>query len=120
MSMGMIAVFGGARSGKSHFAQELAEKLRKSTVYIATAQNKDGEMAERIAKHQATRPKSWETVEAPYQLAKAIDICAQRAEVILVDCVSVYLSNLLLKGFGDIGTEEDPQLPLNLDSEILA
>lgn len=120
MSRGIIAVFGGARSGKSSFAQELAEQLGKSTIYIATAQNKDKEMAERIAKHQATRPKSWETVEATHNLAEAICSCAEQAEVILVDCVSVYLSNLLLKRFGDLGTDEDPQLPPNLESEILA
>ena len=120
MSRGIIAVFGGARSGKSSFAQELAEQLGKSTIYIATAQNKDEEMAERIAKHQATRPETWETVEATHNLAQAIRSCAEQAEVILVDCVSVYLSNLLLKSFGDLGMDEDPQLPPSLEVEILA
>jgi len=120
MSRGIIAVFGGARSGKSSFAQELAEQLGKPTIYIATAQNKDKEMAERIAKHQATRPEAWETVEATHNLAETIGVCAEQAEVILVDCVSVYLSNLLLRNLGDLGTDEDPQLPPNLESEILA
>ena len=77
-------------------------------------------MAERIAKHQATRPETWQTVEAPYNLAQAIRSCAEQAEVIVVDCVSVYLSNILLRSVGDLGEDDDPQLPPNLESEILA
>lgn len=119
MKKGIIAVLGGARSGKSSFAQEIAQKLGKSTIYIATAQNKDEEMAERIAKHRATRPQTWETLEAPYNLVQAIREGAARAEVILVDCLSVYISNLLLKGFGDLGTDDDPKLPPNLEAELL-
>lgn len=115
----IITVIGGARSGKSSFAQSLAEKLDGTTVYIATAHNKDGEMAERILKHQESRPSTWKTVEAPYDLATAIRESGSETQVILVDCVTLFLSNLLLRGLGDLGTEDDPQLPLSLEHDLL-
>lgn len=115
----IVTVIGGARSGKSTFAQNLAEKLDKTTVYIATAHNKDGEMTERILKHQESRPTTWKTVEAPYDLATAIRESGSEVEVIVVDCVTLFLSNLLLSGLGDLGTEDDPQLPPHLEQDLL-
>ncbi|MEM9500769.1 MAG: bifunctional adenosylcobinamide kinase/adenosylcobinamide-phosphate guanylyltransferase [Pseudomonadota bacterium] len=89
-------VLGGARSGKSRYAQKLAEGFDGSRTYIATAQAFDDEMRERIARHQADRDTSWETVEAPIGLADAILEQDSPENVILVDCLTLWLSNLLL------------------------
>ena len=90
-----ILVLGGARSGKSRHAQALAEAIAPTRLYIATAQAFDDEMHDRIARHQADRDASWTTVEAPTDLPEAIRAHAD-APVILVDCLTLWLSNLLL------------------------
>nr|WP_295110151.1 bifunctional adenosylcobinamide kinase/adenosylcobinamide-phosphate guanylyltransferase [uncultured Caulobacter sp.] len=90
-------VLGGARSGKSAFAQKAAEDaaLAGRPVMIATGQAFDDEMAERIARHQADRGESWTTIEAPLALAEAIT--ALPADVVaVVDCLTLWLSNLML------------------------
>ena len=86
-------VLGGARSGKSRFAQQIAEGQSKRRVYIATAEPFDDEMRERIAKHQAARGDGWRTVESPIDLIGAIG-GADPEEIILIDCLTLWLSNL--------------------------
>ncbi|GEB34681.1 MULTISPECIES: bifunctional adenosylcobinamide kinase/adenosylcobinamide-phosphate guanylyltransferase [Brevibacillus] len=102
----IVLVTGGARSGKSTFAETYAAHLGKAGVYIATAQAFDEEMRERIARHRARRQQSgflWETVEEPYALADVIRSLQQRDEfkqnqaVVLVDCLIVWLSNWLIR-----------------------
>jgi adenosylcobinamide kinase/adenosylcobinamide-phosphate guanylyltransferase len=99
--MTSILVLGGARSGKSAFAQKAAESAQKGRssgghpVLIATGQAFDDEMAERIARHQAERGESWTTVEAPLALAEAISALPADA-VAVVDCLTLWLSNLML------------------------
>lgn len=115
----IITVLGGARSGKSTFAERLARKLDQPTAYIATAQNRDGEMGERILKHQASRPETWETVEEPYELATAITRASLTNKVILVDCITLFLSNLLLQGLGDLDSNDNPPLPQSLERDLL-
>jgi len=89
-------VLGGARSGKSAFAQKAAESAtRGRPVLIATGQAFDDEMAERIARHQAERGESWTTVEAPLALPEAIAALPAGA-VAVVDCLTLWLSNLML------------------------
>ncbi len=90
-------VLGGARSGKSAFAQKAAEDGAGvgRPVLIATGQAFDDEMAERIARHQADRGESWTTVEAPLELAEAIAALSADA-VAVVDCLTLWLSNLML------------------------
>jgi len=90
-------VLGGARSGKSAFAQKAAESAAGAgrPVLIATGQAFDNEMAERIARHQAERGESWTTVEAPLALAEAITALPVDA-VAVVDCLTLWLSNLML------------------------
>ena len=90
-------VLGGARSGKSRFAQERVESLSAKRVYVATAEALDGEMRERIARHQADRGASWRTVEAATDLIGAID-AARPGEAILIDCLTLWLSNLFGRG----------------------
>ena len=95
-----LFVLGGARSGKSRHAQGLAEAAATDhatrLVYIATAQAFDGEMTERIARHRAERDERWRTVEAPLALAAAIVEADAPDGVILVDCLTLWASNLML------------------------
>jgi len=88
-------ILGGARSGKSAFAQAQAENLSGALVYIATAQAFDTEMQDRIARHQADRGGRWQTVEAPIDLASAIGIHSRADTVLLVDCLTLWASNLM-------------------------
>lgn len=92
----ILFVLGGARSGKSRYAQGRAEALSKSRVYIATAQPFDAEMQERIARHRADRGAGWRTIEAPLELPEAITAHAGPDRVVLVDCLTLWASNLLL------------------------
>ena len=87
-------VLGGARSGKSRCAEGLIAPLPPPWVYVATAEARDAEMAARIAAHRSRRGPHWETVEAPRELAAALKSC--RGRPVLVDCLTLWLSNLML------------------------
>lgn len=89
-------VIGGARSGKSAWAERQALASGREVVVIVTAQAGDEEMAERIAVHRAQRPNGWRTVEAPLQLAAALQRHARQDRVVIVDCLTLWLTNLLL------------------------
>ncbi|WP_328274504.1 bifunctional adenosylcobinamide kinase/adenosylcobinamide-phosphate guanylyltransferase [Sphingobium sp.] len=91
-----LLVLGGARSGKSRFAQGRAEALTGKLVYLATGQAFDEEMRERIALHRADRGPRWSTVEAPLDLAETITACSTPKTVVLVDCLTLWASNLML------------------------
>ncbi|MBV8131086.1 MAG: bifunctional adenosylcobinamide kinase/adenosylcobinamide-phosphate guanylyltransferase [Alphaproteobacteria bacterium] len=91
-------VFGGARSGKSRYAERLVESAAPGGTYCATAEAGDSEMAERIAAHRARRGSFWHTVEARLALAPAIASEARSERPLLVDCLTLWLSNLLLAG----------------------
>ncbi|WP_375196438.1 bifunctional adenosylcobinamide kinase/adenosylcobinamide-phosphate guanylyltransferase [Sphingobium sp.] len=94
--MTSLLVLGGARSGKSGYAQRRCEAFPGRLAYIATAQAFDTEMEARIARHQGERGERWLTIEAPMDLTDAIWRAASLADVILVDCLTLWLSNLLL------------------------
>ena len=87
-------VIGGARSGKSRYAESLLATLPPPWTYVATAEAGDTEMVERIGAHRSRRGANWETVEAPRHLAAALEV--SRSKPILVDCLTLWLSNLLL------------------------
>jgi len=91
-------ILGGARSGKSRYAELLVENAASRGTYCATAEAGDAEMAERIAAHRARRGPFWRTVEAPLALASAIAAQAEPERPILVDCLTLWLSNLFLAG----------------------
>jgi adenosylcobinamide kinase/adenosylcobinamide-phosphate guanylyltransferase len=91
-------VLGGARSGKSALAEAMARETGLSRVYLATAQAFDHEMSERIARHRADRGDGWRTVEAPLDLVAALDAADSHKNVILIDCLTLWLSNVLLAG----------------------
>lgn len=94
--MSALFVIGGARSGKSRYAQTRAETLGANPVFVATAEAFDDEMHARIAQHRADRDARWRTVEAPRDLAAAIDALDDGRAVVLVDCLTLWTSNLLL------------------------
>jgi adenosylcobinamide kinase/adenosylcobinamide-phosphate guanylyltransferase len=93
-----ILVLGGARSGKSRYARKLAEGTGRHPVLIATAEPSDDEMAARIARHKAERDGRWTTIEEPAALALALRREASGDRVLVVDCLTLWLSNLLLRG----------------------
>ncbi|MEM9205244.1 MAG: bifunctional adenosylcobinamide kinase/adenosylcobinamide-phosphate guanylyltransferase [Pseudomonadota bacterium] len=96
-------VIGGARSGKSRYAESLFEAYLPGAVYIATAQAFDDEMRERIAVHQRQRGDLWETVEAPMELASTVEVRSASRRPILVDCLTLWLTNVMLSD-GDVGS----------------
>ena len=100
--MELIMVTGGARSGKSTFAQKLTlqqEALypEKAVIYLATALTGDAEMRRRVDLHRRNRPSRWLTVEEPWDLGAALDTIPPECGIVLVDCLTVWLSNLLLR-----------------------
>jgi adenosylcobinamide kinase/adenosylcobinamide-phosphate guanylyltransferase len=101
-------ILGGARSGKSDYAERLAAKLGQHVLYIATAEAGDEEMAQRIAAHRAARPATWQTVEAPRQLGAALAEVQEHPDVILLDCLTLLASNLLL------AMESEPQAAIEV------
>jgi adenosylcobinamide kinase/adenosylcobinamide-phosphate guanylyltransferase len=88
-------ILGGARSGKSRFAEQLVAGHPGRRVYLATAEARDAEMAERIRHHRARRGEGWDTVEEPLDLAGALARAAQGGAAVLVDCLTLWLSNLM-------------------------
>ncbi|MFZ1640207.1 MAG: bifunctional adenosylcobinamide kinase/adenosylcobinamide-phosphate guanylyltransferase [Candidatus Contendobacter sp.] len=98
-------ILGGARSGKSAFAQRMATASGLKVLYLATAQAGDAEMAERIARHRAERPHDWGLVEEPLTLAAALRTHAAPNRCLLVDCLTLWLSNLLAAGDESLNVE---------------
>lgn len=94
--MSSLLVIGGVRSGKSRYAQARAEATGLRKVFIATAQALDDEMRERIARHRADRGPNWQAVEAPLELAEAIATQNAPDNVLLVDCLTLWLTNMML------------------------
>jgi adenosylcobinamide kinase/adenosylcobinamide-phosphate guanylyltransferase len=93
----IIFITGGACSGKSEFAEKLAKGFGERLCYLATAQTLDGEMAERVRRHRERRGGEWDTVEEPITLPEALARCDGRYQVVLLDCITLWLSNLLYK-----------------------
>jgi adenosylcobinamide kinase/adenosylcobinamide-phosphate guanylyltransferase len=105
----IILVTGGSRSGKSGFALSLAEDRGGPRVFLATAQAFDDEMRDRIAAHRRARPAGWGLVEEPRAVPEALRrALGQGARTVLVDCVTIWMSNLLLtdEGFGERGAAQ--------------
>ena len=94
----LILVLGGARSGKSRYAERLVEAAAAACTYCATAEAGDAEMAARIAAHRSRRGAFWRTVEAPLALAATIRAEADPERPLLIDCLTLWLSNLMMAG----------------------
>ncbi len=99
MGKRLTIILGGARSGKSSYAEQLAAQVGQQILYVATAQAWDDAMAARITNHRAQRPDSWQTLEAPTQVASAIAQTLDRAplhDLVLIDCLTLLASNVLI------------------------
>lgn len=112
--MALTVLLGGARSGKSALAVRRAGSLGMPVVFVATGEALDDEMAERIARHRAERDADWATVEAPVDLAGALRDAPAEA-CLIVDCLSLWVANLLQRGDG-----EDDVVRLAIESTELA
>ena len=106
MKSQIILCSGGARSGKSEFAEQLALSLKGRKAYVATGQAFDDEMKDRIKKHQLRRGKEWITFEIPLHLHKNWEQIKNVSDVILIDCLTMFTSNHVF-AHGDINTQED-------------
>lgn len=95
MAKNFVLILGGARSGKSNFAQDLAKKLGRKILFVATAQPLDAEMAFRIEEHKKMRPQSWRTLEIDSKIGQRLLSEIKDAEVILLDCITLLISNIL-------------------------
>lgn len=99
-------IIGGARSGKSSFAEQYCLKESNKPAYIATAQIYDSEMASRVKKHQERRTDIWANYEEPYDVSSLLKKIISAHDIILIDCLTLYITNLMLKDFKD---EDDNQ-----------
>jgi adenosylcobinamide kinase / adenosylcobinamide-phosphate guanylyltransferase len=93
-------ILGGARSGKSVWAEHLASQSGRPVLFVATATAGDAEMAERITRHRAQRPPDWRTLEEPVRLLNSIRASAQPGDVVLVDCLTLWVSNIIVETIG--------------------
>jgi len=104
-------ITGGARSGKSSFAELLAAQAKHPVIYIATAQIWDAEMAIRVKKHQEQRPTSWRLIEEPLNIRDTLTQLKDEDGVILLDCVTLWLTNMLLAGQAEQSAQTDQASP---------
>ncbi|MBM4433108.1 MAG: bifunctional adenosylcobinamide kinase/adenosylcobinamide-phosphate guanylyltransferase [Chloroflexi bacterium] len=110
MSKRCILITGGARSGKSRFAYELASKLGRQVLFVATAEAGDEEMKCRIEEHKRERPKDWSTIEATADIGNCIKKRIGGARVVIVDCVTLLVNNI----FNKYGDQSDEQIDTSL------
>ena len=108
MTSELILITGGARSGKSSFAERLARQGGR-VLFVATAEALDDDMERRIATHRSSRPAEWDTLEEPRDLAEAVrnatEVAAPEYDTIVVDCLTMWVSNLLLTLEGNANAE---------------
>lgn len=118
----LILVLGGVRSGKSDYAARLAGSFGPDVLFIATAEAGDDEMKERIAAHRANRPETWHTLEAPFNVGVAIDALppSMRFDALLLDCVTLLVSNLLLANEGSTPQELESMVTAEIDDILRA
>ena len=105
--MTTVLITGGARSGKSHFAQEMAARSGKTVLFVATAQAGDDEMLRRIEAHRKSRPAVWRTLEAPAEVGIRIQGEAGASQLVLVDCITLLVNNAIGKLLSPDGTDID-------------
>ena len=109
MGKSLTLVLGGVRAGKSSYAQRLAQR-GKRVLFVATAEAGDGEMKARIDAHRNSRPSDWDTLEEPVDLAGALDPALHRYDTVLLDCLTLWVSNLLLRN-PDLDSARNDILP---------
>ena len=114
----LILILGGARSGKSAFAERVAASSGRTVTYIATATAGDDEMRTRIAHHRASRPREWHTIEEPLDLAGAVRQAYRFANVLLLDCVTLWLGNMLSQEPGQRENDDKSIEELRITSNL--
>lgn len=115
----MILIIGGVRSGKSHFAQELALKSSHPVLFVATAEAGDEEMRQRIEEHKKARPAEWVTLETTTQVGHQILEKAGIANTVILDCITLLVSNIILKySERDCGEIDAPSFEKEVMAEI--
>lgn len=114
----LVLILGGARSGKSTFAERFALNSNRSVAFIATALASDADMQNRIAHHRAARPDSWHTIEEPLYLAKGVQQGAAHADVLLLDCMTTWLGNWLFSQEGADQLDDAAISALHYDSAL--
>ncbi len=105
MGAKIIFITGGARSGKSAYAENLAKNLSGRRAYVATAQALDAEMTAKIRKHQQDRAGAWDTYEEPLAVAELLRKLSSRYEIVLLDCITLWLSNIMAHSDADTVVE---------------
>lgn len=103
----VIFILGGARSGKSQFAIKIAKDMGKKVAFIATCQPLDKEMEKRIAIHKKARPKHWKTFEEPGMASLLLNKICNKFDFIIIDCLTLLVSNLLLNNFSKRSIEDE-------------
>jgi adenosylcobinamide kinase/adenosylcobinamide-phosphate guanylyltransferase len=121
----LTLILGGARSGKSTFAEQRAKELGgDSVLYVATSETKDDEMQQRVEKHRAERPSTWGTLEAPRNVAQVLRQEGSAAMVILLDCMTFLVANHLLEAAGPQGDPfDDPSadpFDVKIEADVVA
>lgn len=113
----LILILGGARSGKSTYAERLAAGSKKTVAFIATATDGDDEMHERIVRHKASRPQEWHTIEEPLDLIRAVQRAYKLADVALLDCMTLWLGNMLLQDHEKRQSDDQEQVEMQTSSD---
>jgi adenosylcobinamide kinase/adenosylcobinamide-phosphate guanylyltransferase len=108
MTSAITLVLGGARSGKSDWAQRRAEQSGQPVVFLAAATAGDAEMAERIATHQSSRPAHWRTIESAERLVAMVRQQARPGDLVLIDCLTLWVSNVILSQIGTADVDAVP------------
>jgi adenosylcobinamide kinase/adenosylcobinamide-phosphate guanylyltransferase len=114
-----ILILGGARSGKSRYAQELASRMAEKVLFVATATAGDEDMRQRIEKHKHSRPASWRTLEAPDNLGKEIEAAIEDEPLVIVDCLTLLVNNIFCRyGEQEFESLADAELEKQVVAEI--
>ncbi len=107
-------VLGGIKSGKSRFAESIATDSKKPVVYIATASAGDEEMRQRIEHHKKSRPSEWQVIEEPINLGRVIKAHSTSQTCVLVDCLTLWLTNLLMQESNQILNQQKAELIISI------
>lgn len=113
----MTLITGGARSGKSHFAQELALKACEPVLFVATATAGDDEMRQRIEKHRKARPATWSTFEATTRIGSQISKNIDKSPTVIIDCITLLINNIFCQYSDPDGEQIDAPL---IEKEVMA
>ena len=105
--MSCILITGGARAGKSSYAQKLAAEIGEKVLFVATAEAKDEDMRLRIEKHKKSRPSYWKTLEAPKDVASVIESAGGGYSVVIIDCITMLVSNVMLGAENETSAESE-------------